>query len=146
MENASKALIIAGSILLAILLISLGIFIFRQATANIDSISGLSEAEAKAFNSKFTKYEGQQKGSTIRAMVQEVMANNNNEDASIDTQVTINSGNTSNVVSLGSSIDSNGNKSVLRPTYKNLKNTETYNVTCEYTKGRVTNIIVESNN
>ena len=31
MENASKALIIAGAILLAILLISLGIYIFSQA-------------------------------------------------------------------------------------------------------------------
>ena len=31
MENASKALIIAGAILLAILLISLGIMIFNQA-------------------------------------------------------------------------------------------------------------------
>ena len=31
MENASKALIIAGAILLAILLISLGIMVFTQA-------------------------------------------------------------------------------------------------------------------
>ena len=143
MENASKALIIAGSILLAILLISLGIFIFRQATANIDSISGLSEAEAKAFNSKFTKYEGQQKGSTIRAMVQEVMANNNNEDASIDTQVTVNTNNgESSVVTLNASLDSNGNKISSKPIYNKLKNTQVYNVTCRYEKGRVTEIIV----
>ena len=30
MENASKALIIAGSILIAIMIISLGIYIFKQ--------------------------------------------------------------------------------------------------------------------
>ena len=33
MENASKALIIAGAILLAILIISLGIMIYQQASS-----------------------------------------------------------------------------------------------------------------
>ena len=36
MENASKALIIAGAILLAILLISLGIYIFSQAQSVVN--------------------------------------------------------------------------------------------------------------
>ena len=54
MENASKALIIAGAILLAILLISLGIMIFNQAQSVVDG-SGMSEAELSTFNSKFTK-------------------------------------------------------------------------------------------
>ena len=63
MENASKALIIAGAILLAILLISLGIMIFNQAQSAIDG-SGMSDAELTAFNQKFTKYEGKQKGRT----------------------------------------------------------------------------------
>ena len=149
MGNASKALIMAGSVLLAILIISLGIFIFRQATSTVDSITGLSEAEMKAFNSKFTKYEGQQKGSTIRAMVQEVMANNNNEDASVDTQVTINENNPSGVVSLKASITNNGEKKVNTPVYKSsdgkskLKNTDTYQVSCVYENGRVVNISVK---
>ena len=44
MENASKALIIAGAILLSILLISLGIMIFTQAQ-DVISGSGMSKAE-----------------------------------------------------------------------------------------------------
>ena len=52
MENASKALIIAGAILLAILLISLGIMIFNQAS-NTVSNSGMTEAEVTSFNNKF---------------------------------------------------------------------------------------------
>lgn len=44
MENASKALIIAGAILLAILLISLGIMIFNQAQDTVTN-SGMTEAE-----------------------------------------------------------------------------------------------------
>ena len=59
MENASKALIIAGAILLAILLISLGIMIFNQAQDTVDN-SGMSQAEITAFNNKFLKYEGNQ--------------------------------------------------------------------------------------
>ena len=44
MENASKALIIAGAILLAILLISLGIYIFSQAQSVVND-SGFTKAE-----------------------------------------------------------------------------------------------------
>ena len=36
MENASKALIIAGAILLAILIIGLGMFIYNQAADTLD--------------------------------------------------------------------------------------------------------------
>ncbi len=75
MENASKALIIAGAILLAILLISLGIMIFNQAS-NTVSNSGMTEAEVTSFNNKFLKYEGRQKGAVVRALCQEVMASN----------------------------------------------------------------------
>ena len=49
MENASKALIIAGAILLAILLISLGIMIFNQAQDTVTN-SGMTEAELTSFN------------------------------------------------------------------------------------------------
>lgn len=57
MENASKALIIAGAILLSILIISLGIFIFTQAQTTINSVN-MSEQEIMTFNNKFTQYEG----------------------------------------------------------------------------------------
>ena len=69
MENASKALIIAGAILLAILLISLGIMIFNQAQDTVNN-SGMTQAEITTFNNKFLKYEGTQKGSN------EVIASN----------------------------------------------------------------------
>ena len=52
MENASKALIIAGAILLSILLISLGIFVFTQAQDTMGSIN-LNDQEVMAFNNKF---------------------------------------------------------------------------------------------
>ena len=75
MENASKALIIAGAILLAILIISLGIMIFNQAQDAVGN-SGMSRAEIQSFNSQFTKYEGAQKGSNVKALIQEVNSSN----------------------------------------------------------------------
>ena len=77
MENASKALIIAGAILLSILLISLGIMIFGQAQDTVNN-SGMSQAEITAFNNKFTKYEATSgaKGSVIKTLVNEVISSN----------------------------------------------------------------------
>ena len=78
MENASKALIIAGAILLAILLISLGIFIFNQAQDTVNN-SGMTQAEITAYNNKFLKYEGEQPGSVVKSMINEALASNSDE-------------------------------------------------------------------
>lgn len=86
MENASKALIIAGAILLSILLISLGIMIFTQAQDTIQN-SGMSQAEVNAFNNQFVKYEGTKKGTMVKSMVQEVNTNNSQDESSEHTIV-----------------------------------------------------------
>ena len=95
MENASKALIIAGAILLAILLISLGIMIFNQAQDTVSN-SGMSEAQITAFNNKFLKYEGNQKGTMVKSMIQEVLATNANQDVNGGLTVTVNTINIKN--------------------------------------------------
>ena len=143
MENASKALIIAGAILLSILLISLGIMIFNQAQSAIDG-SGMSDAQLQTFNSKFLKYEGKQKGSTIRSMVQEVIANNNSEEASDETMVTVNVNYTDDVTTTGTDtivkLDKGTNK---QPTFGSLTNTKTYTVSFGYYNGRIAVINVK---
>ena len=88
MENASKALIIAGAILLAILIISLGILIYNQA-ASVTQDNGMDTVEMQNFNQQFTQYEGDGvRGSTVRALYQAVLANNVNQDSE-DRQVAI---------------------------------------------------------
>ena len=79
MENASKALIIAGAILLAILIISLGILIYNQAAGIVNSNS-MSDVEITQFNAQFTQYQGKQSGTTVRALLQEVLSNNMTQD------------------------------------------------------------------
>ena len=57
MENASKALIIAGAILLSIMIIGLGIMIFTNARDQVGS-SNLNKEKIDAINSTYLQYEG----------------------------------------------------------------------------------------
>ena len=76
MENASKALLIAGAILLCILIIAIGMFIYNSAQSTItDSINSLSTQEIEAFNNQFISYEGVQTGSNIKALMGRLIAN-----------------------------------------------------------------------
>ena len=82
MENASKALIIAGAILLAILIIGLGIFIYRQA-ANTVSDTGMDQLAIQQFNGQFENYiKDNVSGATVKSLIQLVNTNNAVEDTS----------------------------------------------------------------
>ena len=135
MENASKALIIAAAILLAILLISLGIFIFSQAQDTVTN-SGMSQAETSAFNTKFTKYENIRKGSVVRSMIQEVIASNADENNS-------SAGRTVTIIIK----PKQGNAETLKGDEiksSNISNSKSYNVKVTgYTKGCVSEITIE---
>lgn len=79
MENASKALIIAGAILLSILIISLGIMVYNNAKNTVGS-AGLDKQEIQTFNSDWEKYVGDNKtASEVRTMISEVIASNASE-------------------------------------------------------------------
>lgn len=91
MENASKALIIAGAILLSILIIALGVFVFNQAKSAIGN-TGLNDQEVSAFNSKFEAYEGTIKGTQAKALVDLVRSNNNTVSAEDGEIITLNFG------------------------------------------------------
>ena len=80
MENASKALIIAGAILLAILIISLGIMIYQQAAGVVDSNS-MTEVEVSSFNQRFEQYIGDKvRGANVNALISAVNTNNLSTD------------------------------------------------------------------
>ena len=85
MENASKALIIAGAILLAILIISLGILIYNQASG-VATENSMDEVAIQTFNNKFLQYAGDQKGAAVRALLAQVSASNaSDSDHQVDT-------------------------------------------------------------
>lgn len=75
MENASKALIIAGAILLSIAIIGIGMYIYTTAQQTIQS-ANMSQQEITTYNSTFVKYEGKQSGSNVKALLQTVRSHN----------------------------------------------------------------------
>lgn len=93
MENASKALIIAGAILLSILIIALGVFVFNQSKSAMENVN-LSDQEVSAFNSKYESYKGVQNGSNVKSLINAIRTYNNstsenqyiNLTASVDTK------------------------------------------------------------
>ncbi len=74
MENASKALIIAGAILLSILIIALGIFVFNQAK-NATNTDSLEDMNVSTFNQVYTNYNGGQYGSQVASLLDQVATN-----------------------------------------------------------------------
>lgn len=80
MENASKALIIAGSILLSILIIAFGMYIFSSSSSVTDD-STLSGMEVSTFNGKFERYKGQQNGTNVGALVDALISNARTNDS-----------------------------------------------------------------
>lgn len=77
MENASKALIIAGAILISILIIAIGMYIYSNSQASIyNATSQMSTQEKTAFNQTWTTYEGQQLGSNCKTLISQMLSSN----------------------------------------------------------------------
>ena len=76
MENATKALLIAAAVLVAILIISLGIVVYQMASETIDGVN-FSGQEVTAFNDKFMQYQGDHvRGSEVNALLKTVLQSN----------------------------------------------------------------------
>lgn len=118
MENASKALIIAGAILLAILIISLGIMIYNQA-AGVTNNNSMTEVEVTTFNSKFEQYLGSNvRGAQVNALINTINTNNMSQDDD------------------SKKVKLDGQSTALTNNAKNYKTGSTYKVEAtEYTKG-----------
>ena len=84
MENASKALLIAGAVLIVILLIGVGVMIFNSSQGLFSSAtSSMSDQEKTMFNSKFTMYESTQaSGTQVREVIRAINTSNANPDNS----------------------------------------------------------------
>ena len=84
MENASKALIIAGAILLSILIISLGIMVYNNAKGTISDANLDSEA-AQTFNNKISQYCGKKKNANdMNGLVAAIAASNGAQKGKTD--------------------------------------------------------------
>lgn len=80
MENASKALVIAGAILISILIIGLGVFIYNGAASTVNK-ANLNSQEAQAQNQQFEAYFGDKKSAAeVKQLMSLVRSNNITSD------------------------------------------------------------------
>lgn len=77
MENASKALLIAGSVLIVILIIGVGMLVYTSMQGTIDEgLRQMSNQEKDIFNQQFLQFEGTKNGSNVKALKSKVENNN----------------------------------------------------------------------
>lgn len=132
MENASKALIIAGSVLIAILLISLGLLIFKSTSGTTEQTQKLGETlEVQQFNSQFLKYCGDSvKGSQVRTLCEVIIAHNANSDNKVS--ININNSTTNDPDTISNHRD-------------NIITSKNYKVKAKYSNGLINEIEVKQN-
>jgi len=87
MENATKALVMAGAILIAILLISAGLVVINSTKGVIDQGAQSGKLmEINMFNSKFEAYEGIRTGAEVKQLINLVRVSN---DANPDHKIRV---------------------------------------------------------
>ena len=123
MENASKALIIAGAILIAILLIGVGVFLINSANDTVTQGGDVMSNQAlQAFNSQFTNYSGQQKGNNVKSLLQTVITSNAKDSAGRKVAVTCS----------GASVTNKSTAADISKVVNYISNNKTYTVSLTY--------------
>lgn len=88
MDNASKALIMAGAILISLALVGLGVYIFSMAKDLQGNATGkMQSAEISSTNSELESYAGKKvKGSTVISFVERVRVMNSQDIFPLEVQ------------------------------------------------------------
>lgn len=139
MENASKALLIAGAILIVILLIAVGMMVYQGAQGSINrAIGSMSSTEKDIHNKQFEAYLGSNiSGSRVRDLISKVISNNGGDD---NVEVSINYSNAASAAAAAvtgelSNIMSNVTTSARA----------SYTVNAQYNDGVITEITIQRN-
>lgn len=137
MENASKALIIAGAILLSILIIGIGMVVYNKA-ANTLTGTDMTEHQIAAYNSPFEAYIGENvSGSDVRTLVNKVVTHNrnNSEDPSLNIKITNTGIPNTNALTVAETLTNDEYKTSKYPAAKTYKVTVGYEPKSNYIVG-----------
>ena len=79
MDNASKALIMAGAILIAVALVGVGVYLYQSAAGTVGTgVDQLNAASMETKNAMIEQYEGRIKGSDLKQLIRRVNTYNEN--------------------------------------------------------------------
>lgn len=137
MENASKALIIAGAILLAIAIIGIGMYVYQNASNAVQS-ANMDQQAITTYNSEFTKYQGTIRGSDAKSLCDIVMAHNVANKGDDTKQVNVTASTTeltgATLDAAASANKTNATSNAITTVKNGLLSGKTYNVTFDYTQ------------
>lgn len=141
MENASKALLIAGAILIVILLIAVGMMVYNGAKGSIDKgISSMSSTEKDIHNKQFEAYIGNNvSGSNLRTLYSKIISNNG-EEGNVKVKAP-------QISSTGIASKADDTEAKLSASLPNIKTSASasYRVEAVYSNGVITEIKVSQN-
>lgn len=148
MENASKALLIAGAILIVILLIAVGMMVYNGAKGSIDkAIGSMSSTEKDIHNKQFEPYiKSGLSGSNLKTLYSKVISNNG-DDENIKVNISNITRNdkgavTATAVTANTAMITEADLSTSMTKIKT-NASALYNLTAIYTNGVITGISVE---
>lgn len=92
MENATKALMIAGAVLIAIMIIGIGMMIYQSGKGTIDdAMESVDTIARDSFNNELLPYEGAQKGTQVKALITRIISlNASNAETHPERVITLN--------------------------------------------------------
>lgn len=145
MENASKALLIAGAILIVILLIAVGMMVYNGAKGSIDkAIGSMSSTEKDIHNKQFEPYiKSGLSGSNLKTLYSKVISNNgDDENIAVNINEITRDGN--GIITAEALTADTITEDELSSSMANIRTNASisYNLTATYTNGVITSIQV----
>ncbi len=93
MDNASKALIMAGAILIAVAIVGIGIYIFSSANSMTDdALNQIDALTVTSINSQLQQYEGEIRGRELKTAINTARSINAQKTLPDGGQITVNGG------------------------------------------------------
>ncbi len=115
MDNASKALIMAGAVLISIALVGVGVYIFSSTNTMIGGANQqLDDAAAQMTNSTLGQYAGTKvRGSTVKQLFEKARISNINKTLPVDITVKLGGSDVTNSLSTADVTDTKYYKVVI---------------------------------
>ena len=115
MDNASKALIMAGAVLISIALVGVGVYIFSSTNTMVGGANQqLDDAAAQMTNSTLGQYAGTKvRGSTVKQLFEKARISNINKTLPVDITVKLGGSDVTNSLSTADVTDTKYYKVVI---------------------------------
>lgn len=136
MENMSKALIIAGAILISLLLVGVGVLVVTRVNAPAQQgVERMNSQEKQSFNSQFEIYQGEQNANNVRSLLSTIRGNNSSDTQLYKVKITYSNG----TVNVKAQTDDTS----ITKVQNDITTAKTYTVTFEYNDGIITDVTIK---